>query len=407
MTPGRIVVDRVSQRFRVSAHPHRTLKDLVVARGRTATAEVWALRDVSLVAEPGDALGLVGRNGSGKTTLLKLVSGIFKPTAGRVAAGGRVGSLLELGAGFHPDFTGRDNVYLNGSIHGLSRARVRELMDEIVAFAELEHVIDHPVRTYSSGMYMRLGFSVAAHIEADVLLLDEVFAVGDEEFQRKCFGKIAEFKRRGGTIVFVSHDAQAVERLCDRAVLLKGGEVAFDGSARDAIARYRTLLAEDRSPDELAAGLREWGSGEARILSARLLDVDGDERRQFAAGEPLVVALRILAEDGVAAPRLSLELRADDGVVLGGVSVATADLGWDERAGEREVRFELDRLPLAEGRFHLRCALVDADGEHLLHSLGDAVQFFVFPPGAETGAVLLSGRWSLQDVGSSAPIGSR
>src|SRR5262249_18723993 len=219
MQPGRILVDRASHRFRVSAHPQRTLKDLVIARGRSTTTDVWALRDVSLQAEPGEALGLVGRNGSGKTTLLRLLSGIFRPTSGRVEAGGRVGSLLELGAGFHPDFSGRENVYLNGSIHGLSRARIREAMAEIVAFAQLERFIDLPVRTYSSGMFMRLGFSVAAHIEADVLLLDEVFAVGDEDYQRKCFAKIAEFKRRGGTIVFVSHDAQSVERLCDRAVL--------------------------------------------------------------------------------------------------------------------------------------------------------------------------------------------
>src|SRR5205823_7358741 len=279
---------------------------------------VWALRDVSLQTEPGEALALVGRNGSGKTTLLRLVSGIFKPTSGRVAVGGRVGSLLELGAGFHPDFTGRENVYLNGSIHGLSRSRIRESMDEIVAFAELERFIDLPVRTYSSGMFMRLGFSVAAHIHADVLLLDEVFAVGDEDFQRKCFAKIAEVKRRGGTIVFVSHDAQAVERLCDRAVLLRHGEVAFDGPTRDAIAHYRRLLAADRSPDELAAGLREWGSGEARIVEAQLLDGDGDERLQVAAGEPLVVRLVVATEQDVAPPGVSLELRDDDGVVLGG-----------------------------------------------------------------------------------------
>jgi ABC-type polysaccharide/polyol phosphate transport system ATPase subunit len=407
MTPGRIVVDRVSQRFRVSARPHRTLKDLVVSRGRGPVTDVWALRDVSLQVEPGEAVGLVGRNGSGKTTLLKLVAGIFKPTAGRVAAGGRVGSLLELGAGFHLDFTGRENVYLNGSIHGLSRARVRELMDEIVAFAELERFIDLPVRTYSSGMYMRLGFSVAAHIEADVLLLDEVFAVGDEDYQRKCFGKIHDFKRRGGTIVFVSHDAQAVERLCDRAVLLKQGEVAFDGPTREAIVRYRRLLADERSPDELAAGLREWGSGEAQILTARLLDADGEERRQFAAGEPVTVELRLSAEPGIAPPRVSLELRDDDGVVLGSAATATDDLGWDDREGPRVVRFEIDRLPLAEGRFHLRFELVDAGGGRLLHSLGDALQFFVVPTGAERGAVLLSGRWSMQEIDASAPIGLR
>jgi ABC-type polysaccharide/polyol phosphate transport system ATPase subunit len=407
MQPGRIAVDRVSQRFRVSSQPHRTLKDLVVARGRGTTTEVWALRDVSLHADPGESLGLVGRNGSGKTTLLRLLSAIFKPTSGRVEVGGRVGSLLELGAGFHPDFTGRENVYLNGSIHGLPRGRIRELMDEIVAFAELERFIDLPVRTYSSGMYMRLGFSVAAHIQADVLLLDEVFAVGDEDFQRKCFAKIAEVKRRGGTIVFVSHDAQAVERLCDRAVLLRQGTVAFDGPTREAIAHYRRLLAEERSPDELAAGLREWGTGEAFIRAARLLDADGDERRQFAAGEPFVVELLVAAEEHVAAPLVSLELRDDDGVALAGLTQPTAELGWPGRAGECTLRFEVDRLPLAEGRFHLRAALVDADGERLLHTLDDAARFFVFPPGGESGPVLLAGRWSLEEIAASEPIGHR
>ena len=164
MTPGRIVVDRVSRTFRVYAKAQRTIKDLFVSRGHSDVREVQALRDVSMSVEPGDAVGLVGRNGSGKTTLLRVISGIIKPTSGRIEAGGRIASLLELGAGFHPDFTGRENVYLNGSIHGLSRAKVREVMDEIVAFAELEKFIDLPVRTYSSGMFMRLGFSVAAHI---------------------------------------------------------------------------------------------------------------------------------------------------------------------------------------------------------------------------------------------------
>src|SRR5437867_3788672 len=404
MQPGRIAVDRVSQCFRVSSQPHRTLKDLVVARRRATTSEVWALRDVTLEAMPGEALGLVGRNGSGKTTLLRLLSGIFKPTSGRVAVGGRVGSLLELGAGFHPDFTGRENVYLNGSIHGLSRTRLREAMDEIVAFAELERFIDLPVRTYSSGMFMRLGFSVAAHIQADVLLLDEVFAVGDEDYQRKCFGKIAEFKRRGGTIVFVSHDARAVERLCDRAVLLREGRVAFDGPTREAIAHYRRLLAEERSPDELTGGLREWGTGEAVIRAARLLDSEGDERRQFVSGETFVVEFVVAAEPEVEPPLLSLELRDNDGVVVAGLTQATAELGWSGRGGEHTLRFEVDRLPLAEGRFHLRTALVGSDGERLLHTLDDAASFLVFPAGTESGTVLLSGRWSMEEIGSSEPI---
>jgi len=373
-----------------------------VARGRLQAREVQALRDVSLTVEPGDALGLVGRNGSGKSTLLRLISGIISPTSGRIEAGGRIASLLELGAGFHPDFTGRENVYLNGSIHGLSRAKVREAMDEIVSFAELEKFIDLPVRTYSSGMFMRLGFSVAAHIQADVLLLDEVFAVGDEQFQRKCFGKIAEFKHRGGTILFVSHDAQAVERLCDRAVLLRQGEVAFDGETQEAIAAYRRLLGADASPEELEAGLREWGTGEARIVSAALVDADGDERSQFASGEPAVVRLLVEADAGVAAPRVSIELRDDGGLVLGAVAQDLAALGWNE-GGRHEVRFRLDRLPLADGRFHLRFALADARTGAPLHARDDALRFFVFPSNGETGLVRLAGEWSLEESGPVAP----
>jgi ABC-type polysaccharide/polyol phosphate transport system ATPase subunit len=398
---GRIVVDRVSRSFRVYPKAQRTIKDIFVSRGRSGMREVQALRDISITVEPGDAVGLVGRNGSGKTTLLRVISGIIKPTTGHVEAGGRIASLLELGAGFHPDFTGRENVYLNGSIHGLSRARVREVMDEIVAFAELEQFIDLPVRTYSSGMFMRLGFSVAAHIQSDVLLLDEVFAVGDESFQRKCFGKIAEFKNRGGTILFVSHDAQAVERLCDRAVLLRQGEVAFDGETREAIAAYRRLLSADANPDELEAGLKEWGSGEARIVTAQLLDDEGDERVQLAAGEPATVRLVVASDPGIAAPRVSLELRDEGGLVLGTVTQDTAELGWNG-GGERELRFRLPRLPLADGRFHLRFALTDAATGHPLHTLDDAVRFFVFPSGVETGAVLLDGSWTLQEIGGVA-----
>jgi hypothetical protein len=183
--------------------------------------------------------------------------------------------------------------------------------------------------------------------------------------------------------------------------------VAFDGPTREAIAHYRRLLAEERSPDELAAGLREWGTGEASIRAARLLDAEGDERRQYAAGEPFVVELAVAAVEDVAPPLVSLELRDDDGVVLAGLTQPTADLGWSGRAGDCTLRFEVEQLPLAEGRFHLRAALVGAEGGRLLHSLDDAATFFVFPPGGESGAVLLAGRWSLEEITSSEPIGRR
>jgi ABC-2 type transport system ATP-binding protein len=407
MKPGAIRVDRASRRFRVDPEPVRTLKELVLRRRRAEAAEVWALRDVSLEVEPGDAVGLVGRNGSGKTTLLSLIAGIITPTSGRVEAGGRVASLLELGAGFHPDFSGRENVYLNGSLYGLKRRTIDERFDEIVAFAELERFIDNPVRTYSSGMYMRLGFAVAAHIDADVLLLDEVFAVGDEEFQRKCFGKIFEYKQRGGTIVFVSHDAASVERLCRRAVLLRNGRVELDGSAQEAIARYHKLLADERDPAEGAAGLREYGSGEARIAGARLLGPEGEERLQLAAGEPLVVELRLEVREAVEPPRISLELRDEAGLVLAAAAQDTDELGWDSTPGERLLRFEVERPPLADGRFRLRFELGDATGRRLYHWLDDAVRFVVYPGEDTRGPVLLEGTWSLQETGAAAELTGR
>jgi ABC-type polysaccharide/polyol phosphate transport system ATPase subunit len=390
--PGQIDVDHAARRFRVYPRETRTLKDLVIARGRMRGTDVWALRDVSFHVEPGSAVGLVGRNGSGKTTLLRLLSGIIKPTTGHVAVGGRVGSLLELGAGFHPDLTGRENVFLQGSIHGLRRATIRERLDEIVAFAGLEEKVDLPVRTYSSGQYMRLGFAIASHIEADVILLDEVFAVGDEAFQRKCFGKIFEFKRSGGTIVFVSHDAAAVERLCDRAVLLRAGTVAFDGPTHEAIVRYRALLAGESDPAERGAGLKEWGSEEARIAAPRLLGPDGEERRQYLAGEPITVALAVTADRVLDAPRLHWELRDDGGVLLASGAQTLGELGW-KSPGELGLRFEIPEPPLADGRFHLNFGLA-GDDDHIYHWLDDAAAFIVYPTGEERGMMRIDGNWS-------------
>ena len=403
-SPGAILVDHVSRRFRVYPQPVRTLKEMLVARGRIKGRDVEALTDVSFAVEPGEAVGLIGRNGSGKTTLLKIVAGIIKPSDGRVAVGGRIGSLLELGAGFHPEFTGRENVYLNGSILGLKREVIRRHMAEIEAFSELERFMELPVRTYSSGMVMRLGFAVAAHLEADVLLLDEVFAVGDEEFQRKCFGKIFEFKQRGGTIVFVSHDAAAVERLCTRAVLLRQGRLEFDGPVREAITRYHAMLADERNPEERGAGLSEYGSGEVRIAEARLLGPDGEERNQFSPGETLAVALRIVSTRPVPAPRLSYELHDAGGLQLASGVQDTAELGWNGELSEYRLRLEVPSLPLADGRFRFRFELADASGAHLYHWLDDAARFVVYPADGDTGLVRLDGRWSAERHGGGATI---
>jgi homopolymeric O-antigen transport system ATP-binding protein len=386
---GEIHVDGVSRRFVVRARETHTLKELVVARGRTGSQEVWALRDVSVAIAPGEPVGLIGRNGSGKSTLLRLIAGIIKPTTGRLDTGGRVGSLLELGAGFHPDFTGRENVELNGMLQGLTRARVRERFDEIVGFAELEHAIDRPVRTYSSGMTMRLGFAIAAFLEADVLLLDEVFAVGDESFQRKCFGVIAAFKERGGTILFVSHDASAVERLCDRAVLLREGTLAFDGPVHEAITRYRRALAEDGERAEPAVRAAA-GTGEARLTDARLVAADGEPRARFLAGEPF--GLEVVVTGSNTAPSLHVEVRDGSGLLVAEEIVDTRAFGWNGAGDGLSLRLDVPAPPFQFGRFDLGLALVGDDGR-LLDRLPRPIPLLVYPDDESRGLVRLEGTW--------------
>ena len=367
--------------------------------------EIWALRDVSLEIEPGQSLGIVGRNGSGKTTLLRLLAGIFKPTSGRIAVGGSVGSLLELGAGFHPDFTGRENIFLSGSIYGMKRAQIRDSLDDIIEFTELERFIDLPVRTYSSGMYMRLGFALAVHLDADVLLLDEVFAVGDEAFQRKCMDRIMSFKREGGTTVFVSHSPAAVERMCDRAVLLNGGQVAFDGETHDALRHYSALLADQESTaPERSPGPSEWGSREVRVTRVTLEGPGGAEGHELGADEPAVLRIWVASESKLPPPDIAVELRDSSGGLLGSHVQSTAELGWDGSPGERVFRFELDRLPVVDGRFRFGVALYDADTGATYHGVEKAVEFLVPPAAGVRGWLRFSGRFILDESASMASV---
>ena len=395
MKPGAVAASAVSRRFLVYPQRQVTLKEAIVRRRHLRRREVWAVRDASFEIEPGEAVGVVGRNGSGKTTLLRMIAGIFGPTSGRLEVGGHVASLLELGAGFHPDFTGRENVYMNGAIHGLKRKYVTEKFDEIVAFAELERFIDVPVRTYSAGMYMRLGFSIAAHIDPDVLLLDEVFAVGDESFQRKCINKILDLKARGRTLLFVSHRRRPSSVSASGRCCSTRGKIIADGPARDAISLYQRMLAEEESPAERSAGLREWGSGEARVVK---VEARGRNRRGAPAipvGTALVVRLTISAEKAIAPPRITIEFRDANGSLLG-VNEADADeLGWDGSRGTAELLFSSSRVPLADGRFQLSVALSRTDSERQIHRLDPAVDFTVFPDTDQRGWFRFEGDWSL------------
>jgi ABC-type polysaccharide/polyol phosphate transport system ATPase subunit len=243
LRPGEIVLEHASRAFSVRADRGRTLKELLIGRRRAGgPPAVQALRDVSLHIEPGETVGMVGRNGAGKSSALRVLAGIVPLNAGRVGCGGQIVSQLELGAGFGRDFSGRENIFLNGALHGLSKQQIEERLDAIIAFSELGDFIDAPVATYSSGMFLRLGFSIAAHLDADVLLIDEVLAVGDEAFQRKCEARIAEQIAGGATLVLVSHDAALIERTCERVVVLDGGEKVFDGPIGDGMPFYHRLM---------------------------------------------------------------------------------------------------------------------------------------------------------------------
>ena len=394
VTTGEIRARGLGRVFTIRLSQNRSLKAALLRRELPRTRELWALRDVDLDIAPGQAFGIVGPNGSGKSTLLKLLAGIFAPSTGTLAVGGRVGSLIEIGAGFHPEFTGVENVYLNAAIYGLKREYVDRHLEEIIAFAELESFADVPVRTYSSGMYMRLGFSVAMHVQPDVLLLDEVLAVGDEPFQQKCFGKIADFKRGGGTIVFVSHDPAAVERLCDEAVLLDHGRSVERGPAGDVVRAYHRRLV--RASHESVHGREGRAGGPVRVHEVRAVAGDGSVRDRFTEGEPMALELWLYAESGLDDGRVTLGLHDSGDQTLGSQTVDSVRL----RPGRLErLRLHFPGLPLREGRFYVDVRLESGDGDVVLDHAERALELSVFgqdPDGG--GAIRLGGTWELPAV---------
>ena len=317
-----------------------------------------ALSGVDLEVQRGETFAVIGPNGSGKSTLLKLVAGILRPTSGTVDVAGRVTALIELGAGFHPEISGRDNAIINGMMLGLSRAEVTRRLPEIVAFSGIEPFIDQPVKTYSSGMYVRLGFAVAVAVEPDVLVVDEILAVGDEAFAHKCLDRIAQLQRRGTAILLVSHDLGLVEQLAQRALYLKGGVPVLTGSAGAAVARYRSDVASDEAGAEAAGGTaRRWGNGAVALQRVELVDAAGRPLRLLASGEPAALridySVRVPQEDFV----FGIAIRREDGAHVFGTNT---DLdGWrpERLAGDGHLDLEFPRLELAPGRYVVDAAV--------------------------------------------------
>jgi lipopolysaccharide transport system ATP-binding protein len=371
--PGTLRFDGVSKVFRWTgaAARHETLKGWFFRRGATpeAAREHVALDGVDLHVHPGEVVALVGPNGSGKSTTLKLAGGILGPTRGTVETRGRITALIELGAGFHPEITGRENVLINGMLLGLSRREIEDRMPAILDFADLGDFIGRPVKTYSSGMYVRLGFAVAVSTDPDILLIDEVLSVGDEAFTARCLDRLARMRRRGVTMVVVSHDLDMMASFADRAVYLNRGRVVADGPADGVVARYRSDVAgaasraevADRPPVRMIEEGRRWGNGDVEILDVRL-EVDGRPVRLVPSGSPCAVVIRYRARRAVTDFVFGLAWHTADGTLVGGHNTDIDGLTPRTVDGEGAVSCSYPSIDLAAGEYTLDAAVHAADG---------------------------------------------
>ncbi len=378
-----VLIQHVSKVFPLYRRPSDRLRELLPFGGARHT-DFWALRNISLRVERGEVLSLVGPNGSGKSTLLQIVSGILQPTTGRVIVGGRIAALLELGAGFNPEFTGRENVYLNGEILGMSRREVAAVFPRIAEFAGIGAFIDRPVKEYSTGMYVRLAFATAIHVDPEILIVDEALAVGDAIFANRCVQKFEELKRRGVTVLFVSHDLGLVKRLSDRAVFMLNGQIAAEGPPSDVVNRYVGFVLERQGGEERASSNADrmessfrHGDGASTIQRVAIMNAAGEQRRAFVTGEPLIVRILATFHRDVSGPVVGLLIRNRLGMDVFGTNTRIEGIGLgDFRAGESlEIDFALN-CSLTRQQYTLTVATQHPDGSSQ-DWLDDAVQFTV------------------------------
>lgn len=369
--PDVVQIDSVSKRFVV--RKDNSLKERLVTFGRSGRRhreDFWALKDVSITVAAGTTIGLIGHNGSGKSTLLKIIGGILDPTAGTVRNRGRIAALLELGAGFHPDLTGRENVYLNASILGLSKDQTDARFDEILAFSGIGDFIDSQVKFYSSGMYVRLAFAVAVHTDPDVLLVDEVLAVGDEAFQRKCMDKIRSFQEEGRTIILVTHALHTVVELCDRAVLLNRGQIVIDGDPVEAVAAFRDILEErrlsDLRPDEQ--------HGSMAVTSVVATADNPDARGAVVAGEGLSIDVKIVSDRSLAGYQIGIQVDNTLGQAMWGTTNKRLGFELPDMIGTSIVRFRIPHSSFGAGKFFVNLSIMTASGVHV-HDWPQATSF--------------------------------
>jgi len=402
-----IEVERLSKAYRRAGRRRSagSLKSAVLhgfrRRAPAEDATFPALTDVSFTVGKGETVGVVGENGSGKSTLLKVLAGIHAPTSGRVETRGRVAALIELGAGFHPEITARENIEINAMLLGLSRKEIAARLDAIVAFAGVERFLEEPVKTFSSGMVVRLGFAVAAHADPEILLVDEVLSVGDEQFTHRCLERIADFQREGRTIVVVSHDLELVIATARRAIRLESGRLVADAPAAEVVGRYREEVAfregEARAPAGAESGKR-WGSGAARIESVRLVDGDGRPSGVLSAGRPFRVELAGRTESPIADFVAGVRISRVDGTTVFGTNTRIDGHRAESVEGDFRIAVDFPAADLTAGTYALDAAVHASDGAPYDYR-ADVLRFDVFAPEAASGVWRAAHRWDLSGAG--------
>jgi ABC-2 type transport system ATP-binding protein len=394
-----IKVDGLWKMFRLYHEKNQYLK-AAIAKGRRGQYEdFWALQDVTFEIPEGEAFGIIGSNGSGKSTLLKCLAGILTPDRGQLVANGKVAALLELGAGFHPDLSGRENIALNGAILGMTRREIENKFDDIVGFAGLEQFIDTPVKNYSSGMVVRLGFAVAINVEPEILIIDEVLAVGDEEFQQRCFQKIEQFRREGRTIVFVSHGLSQVSQFCHRALWLEKGIVQTLGPAFEVVSEYTGAahhVEHVETSDISDEPLDRWGTGEVRITKVALSSLDGRDANTFESGQPLKVRIEYEINSPVSELVVGLRITHLHGFNVFGSNTKRRGLTIPTTSRKGVVNFVVDSLPILEGTFDLTIDVSDNAEVNPYDHIEKGFRFNVVQNGTfDEGVTRIGGTWSI------------
>jgi lipopolysaccharide transport system ATP-binding protein len=417
-----ITVEGLSKRYEIGALQQETqLRDHLVRflrapfRRRAPKETLWALRDVSFTVQQGEVIGIIGRNGAGKSTLLKILSKITYPTAGRVRTRGRVAALLEVGAGFHEELTGRENIFLNGSIMGMRKKEVDAKLEAIVEFSGMARFIDTPIKHYSSGMRSRLGFAVAAHLDPDVLVVDEVLAVGDAAFQKKCISAMQEMRGGGRTVLFVSHNMAAVENLCSRGIWIANGSVRLDGPTRSVIEAYMaTFSSADSTAGELTAVDERCGGGEIRFTRVEFLSPEGELQSVVRAGRGILIRLHYRAKETIELPAFGLKITTDLGTLVTDTSTWMHGLVIPQvPAGDGYIDLEIDALNLIPGRYQLSMHVTSSVRSHLYDAVDNARHLDVEETpiygssrriDGRFGVVFFPQRWRLDGIGSRAAI---